>query len=139
MAWEPTGVGLGRFYYPGTIRELSGNYPGFKAGWAGWTWLGLAGLVGLGWLVGPSWAGWAGLAGPRVISFTFSECGGTNNKTTKKRSLLFCIKHMFLMNLHDLMFFSRAPEIVDPSTKTKIKFTKKKMQNLIVAFTHKTN
>ena len=48
LAW----VGLaGVAWADSTIRELSGNYPGFKAGWAG---LGLA---------GPGWAGWAGLAG----------------------------------------------------------------------------
>ena len=78
VARERTGGGLGRFYYPGTIRELSGNYPGFKAGWAGWTWLGLAGLVGLGWLVGPGWAwlgwlGWAGWAGGDFI-YLFRLC-----------------------------------------------------------------
>ena len=28
------GGGLDRFYYPGTIRELSGTYTGF--GWLGW-------------------------------------------------------------------------------------------------------
>ena len=33
-AWGWAWGALGRFYYPGTIRELSGNYPGF--GWLGW-------------------------------------------------------------------------------------------------------
>ena len=41
VAWKWPGGRLGRFYYPGTIRELSGNYPGFGVGW-------LAGLAGLG-------------------------------------------------------------------------------------------
>ena len=46
--------GLGRFDYPGTIRKLSGNYPGFGMAWLGWA--GLAGWAGcerlglLGWL-----------------------------------------------------------------------------------------
>ena len=81
----PAWPGLGWLGWPGnrlglawadsTIRELSGNYPGFKAGWAGWAWLGLAGLVGLGWL------GW--LVGPGLISFTSSECGGTETKQLK--------------------------------------------------------
>ena len=47
VAWKWPGGRLGRFYYPGTIRELSGNYPGF----------GVARLAGLGWaeLAGLAW------------------------------------------------------------------------------------
>ena len=49
VAQERPGGGLGRFYYPGTIRDLR-----------------LAGLVGPGWaLLGwLGWAGWLGRAGP---------------------------------------------------------------------------
>ena len=47
LAWMWAMGGLWRFNYPGTIRELSGNYPGF----------GVARLAGLGWteLAGLAW------------------------------------------------------------------------------------
>ena len=72
VAWGWLGVaggwpggGLGRFYYPGTIRESMKYYPGFlgQLAGAGWGWLGLAG-AGQGWLGLPraGW-GWPGLAG----------------------------------------------------------------------------
>ena len=109
VAWERTGGGLGRFYYPGTIRELSGNYPGFKAGWAGWTWLGLAGLVGLGWLVGPGWAwlgwlGWAGWAGGDFI-YLFRMWGDKQQNDSKTDYVILYKNKGFLMNSHDIMFF----------------------------------
>ena len=69
LGWP--GGGLGRFYYPGTIRELSGNYPGFCVsflGWLAWAWLGL-GEAGWGWvgLARAGW-GWLGLAGAEIKS-----------------------------------------------------------------------
>ena len=59
VAWGLVGAalgwpwgGLGRFYYPGTIRESMKYYPGFlgQLAGAGWGWLGLAraGWGGLG-------------------------------------------------------------------------------------------
>ena len=50
--------GLGRFYYPGTIRESMKYYPGFlgQLAGAGWGWPGLA-RAGWGWL-GLAGAGW---------------------------------------------------------------------------------
>ena len=43
LGWP--GGGLGRFYYPGTIRESMKYYPGFlgQLAGAGWGWPGLAG------------------------------------------------------------------------------------------------
>ena len=54
--WPGPGGGLGVAWDDFTIRELSGNYPGFWVsflGWLAWGWLGLGEA---GW-------GWVGLAG----------------------------------------------------------------------------
>ena len=69
--WGWPGGGLGRFYYPGTIRELSGNYQGFCVsflGWLAWAWLGL-GEAGWGWVgLARAGLGWLGLAGAEIKS-----------------------------------------------------------------------
>ena len=62
VLWGGLGGGVDRFYYPGTIRELSGILGELAVGpcWPGW--LGLAGLAaGLAGL--PGWSCLAGLEG----------------------------------------------------------------------------